>query len=378
MRTALSLFVTVLLSPSVRAEPPSAADFDAQIARLTPRPTRDERLAVAKWLLVNFPSKHAPRAILALEALVRKDPEPAVRRAAVVALVQIVNRHDVPCPLGLVVALRDPVDEVRWEASVLGGPFKKRLAPGAFDALRAAAGDERAEVRSTALIHLAHAAGKDGKARAAIEKAKQDKAFEVRYTAHSAWFIATDDLAALLTYMIRVRVEPKAVLNALAEGSEEANLQQCRRNLFILGSVTKIVDWTEERPDELAVALLKLLDDKSPAMRRGAVDLMGASARKVDKPRRDPWGGIDPVPRSLESLLPYLDPGVQASKEKPAPKPEPSKTYASLLARNADAKLRELVTKDPNETVRTAARRALELWREVPKPLNSRPREFKR
>src|SRR5262249_61345271 len=119
MCTALSLFVTVLLSPSVRAEPPSAADFDAQIARLTPRPTRDERLAVAKWLLVNFPSKHAPRAILALEALVRKDPEPAVRRAAVVALVQIVNRHDVPSPLPLAVPLRDPAPHLRSPASLL-------------------------------------------------------------------------------------------------------------------------------------------------------------------------------------------------------------------------------------------------------------------
>src|SRR5262249_48241846 len=241
MRTALSLFVTVLLSPSVRAEPPSAADFDAQIARLTPRPTRDERLAVAKWLLVNFPSKHAPRAIPALEGSVGKDAEPAVRRAAVAALVQIVNRHDVPCPLGLIVALRDPVDEVRWEASVLGGPFRKRLAPGAFDALLTAAADERAGVRSTALIHLAHAAGKDLKARAVIEKAKADKTFEVRHTAHSAWFIATDDLATFLAYLIRVREEPKAVLDALAKGSEEANLQQCQRNLFILGGAARVV-----------------------------------------------------------------------------------------------------------------------------------------
>src|SRR5262249_40194313 len=133
MRTALSLFVTVLLSPSVRAEPPSAADFDAQIARLTPRATRDERLAVAKWLLVNFPSKHAPRAIPALEVLVRKDPEPAVRRAAVVALVQIVNRHDVPCTLGLIVALREPIDEVLWDTSVLVVTCYNMIAPVTFD-----------------------------------------------------------------------------------------------------------------------------------------------------------------------------------------------------------------------------------------------------
>src|SRR5262245_54703011 len=185
MRTALSLFVAVLVSPAAGTEPPSEADFDAQLAKLTPTATKDERLAVAKWVLRNFPSKHSPRAIPALEELVRKDPDAEVRQTAVAALVYIVNRHDVPCPLGLIVALRDPVDEVRWQASVLGGPFKRRLAPGAFEALLAAAADERAEVRSTALIHLAHAAGKDPKARAVIEKAKEDKVFEVRFTAHS-------------------------------------------------------------------------------------------------------------------------------------------------------------------------------------------------
>src|SRR5262245_26696382 len=126
MRTAQSLFVAMLLLPSIRAETPSVGDFDTQTAKLTPRATKDERLAVAKWLLSTFSSKYSPRAIPALEELICKDPESEVRRTAVAALVQIVNRHDVPCPLGLIVALRDPVDEVRWEASVLGGPFKKR------------------------------------------------------------------------------------------------------------------------------------------------------------------------------------------------------------------------------------------------------------
>src|SRR5262245_10517845 len=168
-------------------------------------------------------------------------------------------------------------------ASVLGGPFERRLAPGAFDALLATAADERADVRSTALIHLSHAAGKDPKARAAIEKAKTDKTFDVRNSAHSAWFTATDDMAAFLAYTIRVREEPKAVLDVLPEGSEEAKLQQCQRNLFVLGSASRIADWKEDRPDDLAVALLKLLDDRSALIRRGAADLMGVSAQKVEK-----------------------------------------------------------------------------------------------
>lgn len=377
MRSALSLFVTLLISSGVRAETPSAADFDAQLAKLTPEATAAERLAVAKWLHSNFRSEHSPRAVPALESLIRKDTEPEVRRKATAALVQLVNRHDVPCPLGLVAALRDPVDEVRWEASVLGGPYKKRLAPDVLDALIAAAADERAPVRSMGLIHLADAAGKDARARAAIAKAKEDKTFDVRLMAHSAWFTATDDVAAFLAYVIRVREEPKAVLDALPEGSEEEALQRCQRNLFVIGSAARVADWTDERPDDLAAALIKLLGDKSATTRRGAADLVGVSARRVEPKGRDPLTGFGPGDSPLESLLPYLDPDGPAPKEKPAPAPRPSRAYARLLERAADERLRDLATKDPDEAVRAAARRALERFAAVPHPLTIRPREVK-
>lgn len=376
MRSALATFVVLLISSGVRAEPPSAADFDTQLAKLTPEATKAERLAVAKWLLSNFPSKHSPRAVPALEQLICKDAEPEVRQKAVAALVQLVNRHDVPCPLGLIAALRDPVDEVRWEASILSGPYKKPLAPGVLDALIVATADERTDVRSICLIHLAQAAGKDVKARAAIAKAKEDKTFDVRNMAHSAWLLATDDLAAFLTYVIRVREEPKAVLDALAEGSEAAKLQQYQRNLFVLGSAARIADWTHERPDDLAAALIKLLDDKSATMRRGAADLIGVSARKVEQKRRDPLAPFDAGNSPFESLLPYLDPDGKTPKEKPAPAPQPSKAYAGLLERKADDRLRP-GREGFGRSGPRGARRALERFAEVPVPLNIRPREVK-
>jgi hypothetical protein len=367
MRTALPLFVAMLASLPVRAETPSAADFDARAAGLSSVAAEEQRLAAAKWLLANSDSEHAPRAIPALEKSARGDPASGVRRAAVAALVRIVNRHDVPCPLGLAAALRDPVDEVRWEASVLPGPFKRRLAPGALAALIAAVGDDRAGVRSNALIHLADAAGKDPKARAVIGKAMEDKDLEVRFTAHRAWFTATGDLAALLRYVVRVREEPAAVLSPLPAGSEGAKVQQSQRNLFVIGSAVLIADWAEERPEDLAVALLALLGHESAAMRRGAADLMGVVARRAEK--RDTPGAAP-----FEPPLSYLDPG---AGEKP-PKPRPSKAFAVLLARDAGTRLREVGAKDPDETVRSAARRALERWAEVPVPLDIRPRELKR
>lgn len=369
-RFAFAPIMIVLMSPFAWAQP-SAADFDAEIARLTLKAAKEERQAAAKWLHRNFPSQHSPRAIPALEQVIAKDPDAAVRQEAVAALVQIVNRHDVPCPLGLITALRDPVDEVRWSASVLEGPYRRRLAPGVLDALIAATADERVGVRSTCLYHLACAAGKDARARAAIEEAKEDKSFEVRFTAHSAWYTATGDLVVYLTYVIRVREEPKTVLDKLAEGSEAATLQQSQRNLFLIGSAARIGDWTEDRPDDLAAALLKLLEDKSATMRRGAAELIGISARKVEKQQ----AGFGESP--FESVLPFIDPDHKPPKGKPAPAARPSKAYASLLERNADERLRDRAANDSEKTVRTAAQHALDRFKEVPQPLGIPPRESK-
>jgi hypothetical protein len=373
-----SVLVALFIGLSASAQSPTAADFEAQIAKLTEKATKDERLQVAKWLRKNLTSKHAPSAIPTLERLIQKDAEPEVRREAVAALIQLVNCHDVPCPVGLAWALRDPVDEVRWEASVLEGPYKRRLAPGALDALIAAASDERDGVRYNSLLHLAQAAGKDAKARKVIEQAKQAKSFEVRHTAHCAWFIATDDVAEFLAYIIRVREEPATVLKPLPPDSEEEKALQAQRNLFVLGGTSRVIEWAEERPDDLVSALLKLLEHKSANMRRGAADLIGMSARKVELKRSDPFEALRTNP--FESLLPYLDPDGKLSKEKPAPpeSPLPSKAYARLLEKKGVAKLRYAATMDSDETVRLAARRALQRFAEVPEPLTVRPREVQR
>lgn len=379
MRTFCGIAIVVLVYavPGSAQEAPSAADFDAQLAKLSTKATKDERLAVAAWLRKNFSSKRAPSAIPALEKLIRDDPEADVRRQAASALFYLVNSHDVDCPLALITALRDPVDEVRWEVSVMTGPYKKRMAPATLDALIAAVGDDRTDVRANCVLLLAHAAGKDAKARAAIEKAKVDRTFDVRHTAYCAWYIATNDLADFLTYMIRVREEPDAVLNPLPEGSEEAKTQLCMKNLFVLGSATRIIEWRNDRPDDLAAALVKLLDDKSAAMRRGAAHLVGASARRVELKQFDPRAPIGSGPNPLESLFPYIEPDAKLPKVAPAPPVLPSKAYGSLVNRKAVARLRYLATMDTDETVRSAARRSLERFAEIPEPLTIRPREVK-
>jgi hypothetical protein len=372
MRPTLRITIAILiLTTPALAESPSAADFDAQLAKLTPKASKDERVQVAKWVRTNFASEHAPKVIPALEQLIQKDPEGDVRREAVAALMQIVNRHDVPTPLGLVVAMGDSVDEVRWETMVFVGPYKRKLAPGVLDALIAGTTDKRPEVRANSLIFLSHAAGKDAKARAAIEKAKEEKNFQVQHTAHCAWFTATDSVADFLAYIIRIRDDADSVLEPLPKDSDEAKKQLTMRNLFSLGGAMRVVEWSSQRPDELAAALIKLLDDKSAPMRRGAADLIGASAKLVELKRDEAKFGIN-----IEPLVPELNPKPKDAKEKPE-QPMPSKTYPKLMERKAIERLRYVATMDEDLTVRAAARLALERIAELPEPLQVKPREVR-
>jgi HEAT repeat protein len=396
------LFTLGVLALSASAQDgPSAADFDAQLARLTPTATKEERLAVAKYCLRHFPSKHAERAVPALERLIRKDPEAEVRLEAVHALTQFAYRHKRPCPLALVEAMRDPDEQTRGWALVGAGMFKDQFEPGATKALIAGAEDDRPSVRDACLCLLPRAAPKDPKALAAIDKAKSDKEFAFRHTAYSARFHATGDLPEFLAYIIRVREEPDAVLNPLPAESVAANIQQCQRNLFLMGGAYKVAEWAEERPDDLAKALLKSLADKSPATRRGAADLIGASARRLEKTEPDPWSGA-PGANWLYTLLPYTEsdfklpqppsatrPGlipeyVRPGAPKPEPKkigppppPQPTKVAARYRELKVEARLIELRDKDPDESVRKAAKRALERLAEVAEMIPVRPREVK-
>ncbi len=371
-------FIATLLwvgTPAV-ADEPTVAEFQAHLTTLTAKSTANERLAVAIWLRQQATSKHAAVAIPTLEKLIHKDPDAKVRRESVAALMSLVNSHNVDCPVGLMVALRDPVDDVRWQATVLVGPYKKRLAPGALDALIAACGDERIDVRSNCLLLLGHAAGKEAKARATIDKAKSDQSFEVRHSAHIAWFTATGDLAEHLAYIIRVREEPDMVLKPVPTDAEKAKADRTMRNLCAIGGAIRVAEWSNDQPDELAKALLKLLDDKSAAIRRGAADLIGASARKVELKHSDPLADFQAGKSAFESFGKLIDPNYKPPKGQ-SKTPLPSKAFTRLLEHKAPARLRYVSTMDPDATVRAAARLALKRLAELPEPLSIPPREVK-
>jgi hypothetical protein len=146
------MVLTLLLVciPALGQEP-TRADFDAQLARLTPTASSDDRLRVAEWIKSNATSKHAPRAMSALARLVRKDPDAEVRARAVAALVLVARGHQKPCPLAVVEAVRDPDEGVRVNAAV--GLFKD-FEPGAVQVLLEGTQHKHPDVRDDCVILL--------------------------------------------------------------------------------------------------------------------------------------------------------------------------------------------------------------------------------
>src|SRR5262249_27221695 len=157
------------------------------------------------------------------------------------------------------------------------------------------------------------------------------------HSAHIALFRARDRLDEHLPYLIRVREDPASVLTPGPADAEVAKEERAQRNLFLLGIATQVIEWSESRADELAAGLMKLLDDRSVVMRRGAAKLIAASVLKIEIPAQRPGDpfGLAGVPKDgwASSILPYLDPESAAKREKgarPEERPQKSKVARCL------------------------------------------------
>jgi len=346
-RPWLAGLILVGLPTFAPAEPPTEAEFAEQVRRLDPKTIgKEDRLKALGWLNGNSRAANADKAVPALERCSRDDPEWEVRQKAVLCLGLIARSMDRPCPLAVLEAIHDKEDFVRYQAFERAALFKAYPAE-ALDVLLRGVQADNAELRGTSLLLLPRVAAKDPKALAAVEQATKDKVFDVRHSAHVARFRLRDKLDEFLPYLIRVREDPASVLSPVPADSEVGKNELRERNLVLLGTGSRMVEWGESRTDELAAALVKLLADESPVMRRGAAGLIGASAVKVEPPRQ---GG------PFDSILPYIDPPA-------APKgaaPEKSKVAARLERLGVVAALQKMQADDTDRTVRDAARSALE------------------
>jgi uncharacterized protein (TIGR03067 family) len=188
----------------------------------------------------------------------------------------------------------------------------------------------------------------------------------VRCAAHAALFRARGNLDDYLTYLIRAREDPAVVLAPIPDDAELAKTDRLRRNLLIISSGLQLAEWSETRAEEFAALLATLLKDRSPVLRRGAANLIGATAVKIDlkKSRRpgDPLG-FAASGQDLWFILPYIEPRKDTKQNQdpqPKPRPEKSKVAHRLEQLGVQATLRKIRDDDPDHSVRAAARFALE------------------
>jgi HEAT repeat protein len=249
--------------------PPTDDEFKEQIKRLQPKNSVPARSEAVKWLERHAEAKNAPLAIPALERCIRADPETKVREAAVECLALIAQKQQVPCPLSIVEAMLDKEEFVSQAAVALADQFK-RFAPGSVKVLLRCARSDNPRLRGNCLTTLARAGGKDREVLEALEKAKQDKSFGIHHNAHCALFQANDNLEEFLTYLIRLQEDPEGVLGQVDTNSETGKQEMTTQNLVRISAALLVIGWSDQRADDLAPALLKLLRSPSPILRRGA------------------------------------------------------------------------------------------------------------
>jgi HEAT repeat protein len=361
-----AMIVVAVLAGQLPGEPITEAMTQEKI-RLLQHDDKAERLKAVKWFNAHSRAKNAALALSALERSAKGDKVMEVRREAVLALGLIAYNLKKPSPMVLFEALLDKEEEVRWQAQHCISLFKEHP-PAAVDILTRCANSEDASFRSMAVLELARVAGKVKKVLDVIEKAKSDKLFQVRNNAHVAAFNATDRLEPFVVYLIRVREDAEGVLSPAAGDSELRKQEMTLRNLMMISGAMQTIGWSEKRPDELAEILMKLLKDPSPTMRRGAAHVIGAAVVKTEIP--GPKHGL------FEHILPHIEqdnlfqsPDSPKSAKKPAPPkpPEKSKVALRLEKLGVEARLRELHDRDPDRSVRDAARFALERLTSVQK-----------
>ena len=340
-----SLFVQVaddLFPLAPEPTPPGVKDFQRQAAILDSDAIDYKRRDAAKWLVDNAADKNAIHATDSLKRCVRNHFDFDTRILALDAWAAIASKRDELCPIEIINLMRG--DFLMREAAASAATYFKRFPEGSVKLFWEGTKSHDTAVRCDSYILLGIACRKDKRVIDAIERAKTDDAFLVRNRAHFAMYEATGDFAAYLAYLIRLQEEPdSAFVPIVTPEGQPRTAEETRLSLAQLGSALGTAKWRDERPDELAPALLKLLDDPSPAIRRGAARLIGAATLKpiaIDKiatpsPIRTD-GNFDPAKR-------------------------PSKAAHVLQKLGAEARLRQVVEKDADPSVQAAARRALEL-----------------
>jgi hypothetical protein len=346
---ALSLALALLPPPILAKEPSPDDQLAEKIRALDPGRPRAERLQAVKWINSNRARKEAARAIPALERCIKKDGDVEVRVKAVEALSMVAYQiRPRTCPLSVLEALTDPHEDVRNIAMGGSGMFD-RVAEGGVPLLLKLTEATDAGVRGHAVLMLAHAEGKNPKSLLVARRATKDRDEGVRHDAHSAVFQITGRLEDAVPYWLRTQETIWEVSPSRPEPALTTEKERARRNLHRLASFGRLYDLGEERTEEMARLLVRLLESKS------------ADARRVTAAYIGNLGHFRVT--YLENPIRYAFPKPVSKREVP-----PFKGEARLRALKVEDRLRKLADKDNDAAVREAARYALKQLATPTKP----------
>jgi len=336
----------------------------AQLRRLEPGKSRDDRLGGLEWLQKNGHGRPVGMAVPAVERCLLKDPDPAVRAKAAQVLGWLAHlKKPRECPLALLQALEDREAEVR-ESAMSAALLFEEFTPGSADLLVRLAAGRDASIRGFAVLTLAIAAPKDERALKVARAARADPHFSVRHDAHIAAFRITKKLEDIVPYFLRTQAEFVDEPPLPEKAMEAEKQERARKNLMVIGALARLWKLGEEQPDAVARLVIGQLDAGEPAARRGAANFVKGQVKwRLERPKHPKF-----LTPSAEALFPYIEDPLQPpakknqikEKEKPPPDP-PSKLEVRLGELGVAERLTRLRDRDPVPAVKTAAREALEI-----------------
>ena len=338
-----------IITPKKVDPPPIDANFREQLKKLNKTTPLEEKLKAVEWLERNCKFKDAKLAIPGLEQCIRADPEVRIRSASIRSLAFIELHLKMTCPLVIVEAMLDKDEEVRVFAGSYATAFM-RFAPECRKILLQCAQSDIVSVRNDCLTLLGNGWKQDKEVLKVLEAAISDKDFGVRHNAYTARFHATGNLKQYLVYLLRLQEDRESLFSPIDPNSEAGKLEKDTCDFLAVGCSHMLAEWTETHPHDLAIALLELTESPSPAIRRGAARIIGASSEKVDLATRYPQDPSKPA----------------KAPAKPKGPPPPSKAAVELQKMKVRDRLHKLSEKDPDPTVRAAAETALERFAKIP------------
>ncbi|MEZ6140928.1 MAG: hypothetical protein R3B84_10185 [Zavarzinella sp.] len=312
--------------------------------------TAEERLKAVIFWNQYADLKTVRQVLPMLRKMVQHENDAKVRQFTVESLGMISFKQKLPCPTELIEAIHDREEFVRYQAhaSLLMFP---ELPDAGFPIIAKGIQSKDLGIICDCLYLLGRYYPRNAQSKTLVAEAKKYPHLEVRHSARYAEFRMTDDLTVYLKYLVQMREQPETVLTS-GVSEEQRTKERQSRNLFNIGSAISLIKWSNDSPEKLGKALLRLIDDADSNIRLGAVRNIELTAQKREVPRNNP---LDELLKPMELISPEKKKG-----------PEKSAVLRYLEEKNIIEKLDIIARTDREEEIRELAKKAIRTIQQLP------------